>query len=118
MTRIVLLPGDGIGPEVTQQAHRVLARVAKMHGIALTFEEALIGGASIDAHGTPLQEVVVSLCRDSAAVLLGAVGGPKWDDMSVDLRPEKGLLSIRKALGLFANLRPAQVFPALVDASS
>jgi len=118
VTRIVLLPGDGIGPEVTREARRVLERAAEVHGIALTFEEALIGGASIDAHGTPLQDEVVDLCRDSAAVLLGAVGGPKWDDMSVDLRPEKGLLSIRKELGLFANLRPASIFPALVHAST
>jgi len=118
VTRIVLLSGDGIGPEVTREARRVLALAAEQHGMTLSFEEALIGGASIDAHGTPLQDDVVALCRDSAAVLLGAVGGPKWDDLSVELRPERGLLSIRKELGLFANLRPAQVFPALVEASS
>jgi 3-isopropylmalate dehydrogenase len=118
VTRVVLLPGDGIGPEVTAQAARVLARAAKQHGMELEFEEALIGGASIDAHGTPLEDEVVELCRRSRAVLLGAVGGPRWDDLAVDVRPEKGLLRIRKELGLFANLRPASVFPALVGASS
>ncbi len=118
MTRIVVLPGDGIGPEVTREAQRVLARAASTHGIGIDFEEALIGGASIDAHGTPLTDDVVASCRDAQAVLLGAVGGPKWDDLSVAVRPEKGLLRIRKELGLFANLRPASVFPALVAASS
>jgi 3-isopropylmalate dehydrogenase len=118
VTRIVLLPGDGIGPEVTLQARRVLERAASLHGIALEFEEALIGGASIDAHETPLTDEVVERCRAAQAILLGAVGGPRWDDLSVDVRPEKGLLRIRKELGLFANLRPASVFPALVAASS
>jgi 3-isopropylmalate dehydrogenase len=116
--RIVLLPGDGIGPEVTREARRVLEAAAARHGITLKFEEALIGGASIDAHGTPLADEVVEHCRKSRAVLLGAVGGPKWDAMPVDTRPERGLLRIRKELGLFANLRPASVFPALVAASS
>lgn len=118
MDRIVLLPGDGIGPEVTLEARRALAAVAAKHGLQLAFEEALIGGASIDAHGTPLTEDVVELCRGSRAVLLGAVGGPKWDDMPIATRPEKGLLGIRKELGLFANLRPAAVFPALASASA
>lgn len=118
MDRIVLLPGDGIGTEVIAQARRVLERVASLHGLELEFVSELIGGASIDAHGTPLRDDVVKLCRDSRAVLLGAVGGPKWDAMSVDVRPEKGLLRIRKELGLFANLRPAAVIPALADASS
>jgi 3-isopropylmalate dehydrogenase len=118
MDRIVVLPGDGIGPEVTRQAQRVLEVVCRKHDLEIVFEHALIGGASIDAKGTPLADDVIELCRDSKAILLGAVGGPKWDDMSVDTRPEKGLLGIRKALGLFANLRPAQVFPALAEASS
>ncbi|MFK7898823.1 MAG: 3-isopropylmalate dehydrogenase [Myxococcota bacterium] len=116
--RIVLLPGDGIGPEVTEQARRVLVAAGEKFGLEFEFEEELIGGCSIDAHGTPLRDEVIELCRKSRAVLLGAVGGPKWDDMPVDVRPEKGLLGIRKALGLFANLRPAAVFPALVDASA
>ena len=118
MHRIVVLSGDGIGPEVTREARRVLEAVALKHDLKLGFEEALIGGASIDAHGTPLSDEVVALCRESRAVLLGAVGGPKWDAMPVDTRPEKGLLRIRKELGLFANLRPASVFPALVGAST
>jgi 3-isopropylmalate dehydrogenase len=118
VTRIIVLPGDGIGPEVTRQAQRVLARAASLHGIGLEFEDGLIGGASIDAHGTPLTDELVERCRGAQAVLLGAVGGPKWDDLTVDIRPEKGLLRIRKELGLFANLRPASVFPALVAASS
>ncbi len=116
--RIVVLPGDGIGPEVTAQARRVLDAVADRHGLALAYAEELIGGASIDAHGTPLRDEVVELCKESRAVLLGAVGGPKWDALSVDVRPEKGLLKLRKALDLFANLRPAAVIPALVEAST
>jgi 3-isopropylmalate dehydrogenase len=116
--RIILLPGDGIGPEVTEQARRVLEAAGKTFDLDLEFETHLIGGASIDTHGTPLREEVVEACRASRAVLLGAVGGPKWDELPVDVRPEKGLLGIRKALGLFANLRPAAVFPALVDASA
>lgn len=118
MDRIVVLPGDGIGPEVTREAQRVLALVAGRHGLELSFEEALIGGASIDANETPLTDDVVAQCRGARAVLLGAVGGPKWDDMPTDTRPEKGLLRIRKELGLYANLRPATVFPALVGAST
>jgi len=118
MDRIVVLPGDGIGPEVARQAQRVLEAVSERHDIKLVFEQALIGGASIDAKGTPLSDDVIELCRESRAILLGAVGGPKWDDMPVETRPEKGLLGIRKALGLFANLRPAQIFAALAQASS
>ena len=118
MHRILLLPGDGIGPEVTAEARRVLEAAADAAGIGLEFEEALIGGASIDAQGTPLSDEAVERARSSSALLLGAVGGPKWDDMPVDTRPERGLLRIRKELDLFANLRPAAVFPALVDAST
>jgi len=116
--RIVLLPGDGIGPEVTEQARRVLVAAGQKFGLDFEFQTELIGGCSIDAHGTPLRDEVIEACRKSRAVLLGAVGGPKWDAMPVSVRPEKGLLGIRKALGLFANLRPAAVFPALVDASA
>ena len=118
MQRIVLLPGDGIGPEVIDQARRVLEAVADAQGLALEFAEELIGAASIEAHGTPLRDEVIALCRESSAVLLGAVGGPQWDALAVDIRPEKGLLGIRKALGLFANLRPAAVIPALAEAST
>jgi 3-isopropylmalate dehydrogenase len=118
MQRILLLPGDGIGPEVTAEARRVLEAAAGGAGLSLGFEEELIGGASIDARGTPLSDEAVARARECRAVLLGAVGGPRWDDLPVDRRPEKGLLRIRKELGLFANLRPATVFPALVDAST
>jgi 3-isopropylmalate dehydrogenase len=116
--RIVVLPGDGIGPEVTREARRVLEAVAPRHGLKLQFAEETIGGASIDTHGTPLRDEVVALAKQSRAVLLGAVGGPKWDALPVDKRPEKGLLRIRKELGLYANLRPATVFPALAEAST
>ncbi len=116
--RIVLLPGDGIGPEVTEQARLVLVAAGKQAGLEFEFEQELIGGVSIDQHGTPLRDEVIEICRGSRAILLGAVGGPKWDEMPVDVRPEKGLLAIRKALGLYANLRPAAVLPALVNASA
>lgn len=116
--KILVLPGDGIGPEVTSEAVRVLEAAAGRAGLSLELEEREIGGSSIDAHGTPLTDETVEVARASRAVLLGAVGGPKWDAMPVDTRPEKGLLRIRKELGLFANLRPANVFPALSAASS
>jgi 3-isopropylmalate dehydrogenase len=118
MQRILVLPGDGIGPEVTREACRVLEAAADRAGIELEFEEELIGGASIEARGTPLADEAVGRARGCRAVLLGAVGGPRWDELPVGERPEKGLLRLRKELGLFANLRPASVFPALVDASS
>jgi 3-isopropylmalate dehydrogenase len=118
MQRILVLPGDGIGPEVTAQAQRVLAAAAEAAGLALAFEQGLIGGASIDALRTPLGDATLERARACRAVLLGAVGGPRWDALPVDRRPEKGLLRIRKELGLFANLRPASVFPALADAST
>ena len=118
MERILLLPGDGIGPEVTREARRVLEAVAESAGLKLGFEEELIGGASIDARGTPLSDEALDAARECRAVLMGAVGGPAWDAMPIDKRPEKGLLRIRKELGLFANLRPAAVFPALADAST
>ena len=118
MQRILVLAGDGIGPEVTAQARRALDAAAKRAGLSLSYEEALIGGASIDALGTPLSDDAVKLARSCRAVLLGAVGGPKWDALPVDRRAERGLLRIRKELGLFANLRPAAVFPALADAST
>jgi len=118
MDRIVLMPGDGIGPEVTREAREVLEAACARHGRKLEFVEELIGGASLEARGTPLADEVVELARRSRAVLLGAVGAPKWDSAPVDRRPERGLLRIRKELGLFANLRPATVFPALAGAST
>ncbi len=114
---IVVLPGDGIGPEVTGEAVRVLAAVSTVFGHEFTFQEHLFGGASIDAHGVPLTEQTLAACKSSSAVLLGAVGGPRWDASPVDIRPERGLLALRKELGLFANLRPVKVHPALVGAS-
>jgi 3-isopropylmalate dehydrogenase len=114
---IVVLPGDGIGPEVTAEAIRVLQVVAKKRGHDFTFVERLMGGCSIDAHGVALTDAVLAECQKSSAVLLGAVGGPKWDDPKAKVRPEQGLLGLRKGLGVFANLRPVKVHPALIDSS-
>jgi 3-isopropylmalate dehydrogenase len=114
MTRIALLPGDGIGPEVTRAALRVLDAVAP----GLEYTEHLFGGASIDAHGTALTDEVLAACRSADAVLLAAVGGPKWDTTDPDApRPEQGLLGLRKGLGLYANLRPVKAIEGLSDAS-
>lgn len=115
--RIVLLPGDGIGPEVVAQAKRVLEAVSSATQVVFHFEEHLIGGSSIDCHGTALTDQALAACRQADAVLLGAVGGPKWDNPEAAIRPEQGLLGLRKGLGVFANLRPVQVHPALLDAS-
>ena len=114
---IVLLPGDGIGPEITAQAARVLETVAERFGHQFSFSSHMIGGISIDTCGDPLPKETIDGCRSSDAILLGAVGGPKWDDPSAKTRPEAGLLKIRKELGLFANLRPIRLFDQLVDAS-
>jgi 3-isopropylmalate dehydrogenase len=114
---VALLAGDGIGPEIVAEGRRVLAAAADLAGVTIEFEEALVGGAAIDATGDPLPAATVSLCRRADAVLLGAVGGPKWDDPSASVRPEQGLLGLRRALGLYANLRPVTPHPALVDAS-
>ena len=114
---IVVLPGDGIGPEVTAEAVRALQAVARTFGHQFTFAERLMGGCSIDAHGVALTPEVLKDCQASAAVLLGAVGGPKWDDPTSKVRPEQGLLALRKGLGVFANLRPVKVHPALLEAS-
>jgi 3-isopropylmalate dehydrogenase len=115
--KIALLPGDGIGQEVTPEAVRVLKAVARGTGVAFEFEEALVGGAAIDATGRPLAPGALELCRASHAILFGAVGGPKWDDVPHETRPERGLLALRKELDLYANLRPAKCFAMLVDAS-
>jgi len=114
MPTIAVLPGDGIGPEVVAQAVRLLREVAS----DIAFEEALIGGAAYDSTGSPLPAETLALCKNSDAVLLGAVGGPKWDSLDPKLRPEVGaLLPLRAELNLYANLRPAKVFSALVDTS-
>ncbi len=115
--RIVLLPGDGIGPEVVAAARVVLERAAAQDGIALALETRLVGGAAIDATGSPLPDETVQACQHADAVLLGAVGGPKWDDPTAKVRPEQGLLGLRRALGLYANLRPVRPHPALADVS-
>ncbi|MEX0701055.1 MAG: 3-isopropylmalate dehydrogenase [Planctomycetales bacterium] len=115
--RIVLLPGDGIGPEVVAQARRVLDAVAARFGHSFSFHSRPIGGNAIDDSGDPLPAETLAACRDSDAVLLGAVGGPKWDDPAAKTRPETGLLRIRKELGLFANLRPIRAHRQLLDAS-
>ncbi len=110
---ITLLPGDGIGPEVTAAARAVLTRVAERGGHSFRMTEAPIGGCAIDELGAALPEATLDLCRASDAILLGAVGGPKWSDPRAPIRPEQGLLELRSALGLFANLRPVPVFSAL-----
>jgi 3-isopropylmalate dehydrogenase len=114
---VALLPGDGIGPEIVAQAKRVLVAAAELAGVTMSFEEGLIGGAAIDATGTALPDETIAMCKRADAVLLGAVGGPKWDNPSAKVRPEQGLLAIRKALGLYANLRPVAPHPSLIDAS-
>jgi 3-isopropylmalate dehydrogenase len=114
---IAVLAGDGIGGEVTAEAVRALERVAAKFEHSFEFEPALIGGAAIDAAGEALPAATLALCRRADAVLLGAVGGPKWSDPNAKVRPEQGLLGLRKALGLFANLRPVVPHPAVLDAS-
>jgi len=115
--KITLLPGDGVGPEVITEARKVLESVGTVFGHTFTFSEALIGGIAIDETGNPLPDDTTAMCQTSDAVLLGAVGGPKWSDPMAPVRPEQGLLGIRKALGLFANLRPVKVHPSLLEAS-
>ena len=114
---IVVLPGDGIGPEITAGAVAVLKTVAERHGHDFAFAEHDIGGIAIDRHGVPLPDATLAAARAADAVLLGAVGGPKWSDPNAPVRPEQGLLAIRKALGLFANLRPVKPHPAAFGAS-
>ena len=115
--KIAVLGGDGIGQEVTPQAQKVLNVVGKAAGASFEFEPALVGGVAIDATGGPLPESTLRLCQQSHAILFGSVGGPKWDNLPQEQRPERGLLALRKELDLFANLRPATCFPMLVDAS-
>jgi 3-isopropylmalate dehydrogenase len=115
--KIILLPGDGIGPEIVAQARLVLDAIGQSFGHQFSMSEHPIGGNAIDDFGDPLPQPTIDACRSSDAILLGAVGGPKWDDPTAKTRPEAGLLKIRKELGLFANLRPIQTFDELVDAS-
>jgi 3-isopropylmalate dehydrogenase len=115
--KIAILGGDGIGQEVTPEARKVLEVVGRATGVSFEFEPAVIGGAAIDATGEPLPPATLALCERSDAILFGSVGGPKWDNMPQEKRPERGLLGLRKELDLHANLRPATCFPMLVDAS-
>ena len=115
---IAVLPGDGVGPEVTAEGVKVLGAVGNRFGHDFSFREGDIGGISIDHHGVALTKETLQMCRRCDAVLLGAVGGPKWDDPKAKVRPEDGLLALRKELGLFANLRPVKVLPLLADSTS
>jgi 3-isopropylmalate dehydrogenase len=115
---IVLLPGDGIGPEVVAETRKTLEALASLFDLTFDFSEQLIGGIAIDETGSPLPDATLAACRQADAVLLGAVGGPKWSDPTAAVRPEQGLLAIRKELGLYANLRPVKIFPQLIAASS
>lgn len=112
---LVLLPGDGVGPEIISAAEAVLAAVAKQYQLTVSTDMRLIGGSAIDAYGVPLRTEDLERCKVADAVLLGAVGGPKWDDPAAKVRPEQGLLQLRKGMGLYANLRPVSVMPALID---
>jgi 3-isopropylmalate dehydrogenase len=118
MKQVLILPGDGIGSEIVAQALEVLEALGREHGLALTLTEGLIGGSAIDEAGSPLPAATLAAAMDADAVLLGAVGGAKWDSLPSDTRPERGLLEIRKALDLYANLRPALLYPQLAAASS
>src|SRR3990172_8978602 len=119
MYKLTVLPGDGIGPEVVGEALKVLGSVAAKFDLAFEINEAVMGGCAIDAFGTPLPDATLEACKAGDAVLLGAIGGPKWDTTDPDKpRPEQGLLGLRKGLELFANLRPVKVFDALIGAST
>ena len=116
--KIAVIAGDGIGPEVVAEAIKVMKRTEELYGLSFEFEHGLFGGIAIDEKGTPLPQETLDMCKAADAVLLGAVGGPKWDNNPKELRPETGLLGIRKALGLFSNIRPAKIFDCLMDAST
>jgi 3-isopropylmalate dehydrogenase len=116
--KIAVIAGDGIGPEVVAEAIKVMKRTEELYGLSFEFEHGLFGGIAIDEKGTPLPQETLDMCKAADAVLLGAVGGPKWDNNPKELRPETGLLGIRKALGLFSNIRPAKIFDCLKEAST
>lgn len=118
MSKIMVLPGDGIGPEIVAEAVKVLKACDRKFSLGIEFEYGLIGGASIDEHQEPFTDDTLARCREVDAILMGAVGGPKWDSLQPAIRPEKGLLKIRYALGLYANLRPALLYPQLAAAST
>jgi 3-isopropylmalate dehydrogenase len=116
--KIAVLPGDGIGPEVMGEATAVLKQMADLYDCSVELEEGIVGGAAIDSHGKPLTDSVLKLAKQSDAVLLGAMGGPKWDGLDYSVRPERALLALRQELGLFANLRPVKLFSSLASAST
>lgn len=116
--KILVLPGDGIGPEIIQEATKLLHALRDQFGLAVEIEQGLVGGCAFDATGSPLPDETMRLAKAADAVLLGAVGGPKWESLEIALRPEKGLLGLRSGLGLFANLRPAILYPQLMGAST
>ena len=116
--KILILPGDGVGPEIVTEAVKLLDALKQAGDLAVELEHADVGGIAVDSHGSPLPEQTLALARDADAILLGAVGGPKWDTVERNLRPEQGLLNLRAALGVFANLRPAITYPSLVEAST
>jgi len=116
--KILVLPGDGIGPEIVHEAVKVVARLRDEYGLDVDLDEALVGGAAIDATGGPLPEVTLEMAHEADAILLGAVGGYKWEGLDISIRPEKGLLGLRAGLDMFANLRPAILYPQLAGASS
>lgn len=115
---VLILPGDGIGPEITAEAVKVLNKLIETDGLDVTMEEDLVGGAAYDVHGVPLADATMDKAQAADAVLLGAVGGYKWESLDISVRPEKGLLRLRKEMGLFANLRPAFLYPQLASAST
>ncbi|MDI3533864.1 MAG: 3-isopropylmalate dehydrogenase [Thermosediminibacterales bacterium] len=117
MYKIAVIPGDGIGPEITEQAVKVLKAVGKHFNIDFSFFEASAGGAALDTKGDPLPQETIEICKSCDSILFGAVGGHKWDDLPAEKRPENAVLRLRKELGLFANLRPAVIFESLADAS-
>ena len=118
MSKVLLIDGDGIGPEVVREARKVLDAVAKQQGLAVEYEQALLGGAAIDATGVPMPEATLAAAKRADAILFGAIGGPQWDGLDRAIRPEKGLLQFRSALQLFGNLRPAILYPQLAGAST
>ncbi|MET0022636.1 MAG: 3-isopropylmalate dehydrogenase [Sedimenticola sp.] len=115
---ILVLPGDGIGQEIVAEAVKVLACLRDDHGLDIDMDEALVGGTAYDVTGTPLPQVTIDMAKEADAILLGAVGGTQWESLDYSVRPERGLLGLRKELGLFANLRPALLYPQLADAST
>jgi len=116
--KVLVLPGDGIGPEITAEAVKILTSLSRDSGLAIELEEGLVGGAAYETLGSPLPDKTLELARQADAILLGAVGGPRWESLDIALRPEKGLLGLRSELDLYANLRPALLHPALADAST